>query len=63
VPHGASAERIREAPEGEVAAQSGAALHARAAGSLGYRNGCRERDVEARVGALSLAIPKLRAGT
>jgi len=62
VPHGASAERIREAPEGEVAAQSGAALDARAAGSLGYRNGCRERDLEARVGALSLAIPKLRAG-
>lgn len=54
---------LAEVMEGEVAAQIGAALHERAEGRVAHRNGYRERDFETRVGALSLAIPKLRAGT
>lgn len=49
--------------EGEVAAQIGAGLHERAEGRVAHRNGYRERDFDTRVGSLSLAIPKLRAGT
>src|SRR5690606_22737859 len=42
---------------------AGAALYERAEGRATHRNGYRERELETRMGSLSLAIPKLRTGT
>src|ERR671927_1548634 len=41
----------------------GAGRHERSAERLNYRNGCRDRTFETRLGPLSLRIPKLRQGS
>ena len=54
------AEQLMEA---EVAAQVGAEHGERSADRVTYRNGSRPRSWDTRVGALELAIPRLRTGS
>jgi hypothetical protein len=41
----------------------GAGRHERSAERLYYRNGCRERSLDTRLGSLQLRIPRLRQGS
>ncbi len=54
---------IEELMEAEVTDRLGAGLHERTPERLGQRNGHRPRLFDSRVGALELAIPKLRTGS
>jgi putative transposase len=49
--------------EADVEGLIGAGRHERSTDRLNYRNGCRERTLDTRLGALSLRIPKLRQGS
>ena len=54
---------LREVMEAEVSALCGAGLRERSEERQNSRNGYRERDLETRVGTVTLAIPKVRRGT
>lgn len=54
---------VRELMEAEVAAQIGAGLHEKTPERSAHRNGYRERLWQTRAGEITLAIPRLRAGT
>ncbi len=47
----------------DVAGLIGAGRHERTGERLNYRNGCRDRTLDTRLGALQLRIPKLRQGS
>jgi transposase-like protein len=49
--------------EADVESVIGAGRHERSADRLNYRNGCRDRCPDTRLGPLSLRIPKLRQGS
>lgn len=49
--------------EADVEGLIGAARHERSAERLTWRNGYRERNLDTRLGSLSLKVPKLRQGT
>jgi putative transposase len=49
--------------EADVEGLIGAGRHERSAERLNYRNGCRERSLDTRLGSLQLRIPKLRVRT
>jgi putative transposase len=49
--------------ETDVEGVVGAARHERTGERLNYRNGCRDRSLATRLGALQLRIPKLRQGS
>jgi putative transposase len=49
--------------ETEVSSQIGAAPYERSSGRTAYRNGCRTRTWDTRVGTIELKIPKVTAGT
>lgn len=54
---------VGELMEAEVAAQIGAGLHERSPERSTHRNGYRERLWQTRAGEITLAIPRLRAGS
>jgi putative transposase len=54
---------LREVMEAEVAEQAGAERYERSEDRVAYRNGYRQRGLQTRVGAIELAIPKLRQGS
>ena len=49
--------------EADVEGLVGAGRHERSADRLNWRNGYRERNLDTRLGSLSLRIPKLRQGS
>jgi transposase-like protein len=54
---------IEELMEADVRAQLGAAPHERTPERTGYRNGYRVPPFDSRMGALELAIPRIRTGS
>jgi len=54
---------VQSLMEAEVSAQIGAERYERNENRTTYRNGCRERPWDTRVGTLKLKIPKLRQGS
>ena len=54
---------IQAVMEAEVATKIGAGLGARSSERITYRNGCRARPWDTRVGTLELQVPKVREGS
>ncbi len=54
---------LNQVLQAQVSEQIGAQPHERSEERTAYRNGYRERDLTARIGTLTLRVPKLRQGT
>ena len=54
---------LNQVLQAQVSEQIGAQPHERSDERMAYRNGYRERDLTARIGTLTLRVPKLRSGT